>query len=206
VDAVVLDEDGLELTDAVGELAIRQPMPSMPVKFWNDPGDARYMQTYFGMYPGLWRQGDFARINARGGVYLLGRSDATLNRHGVRIGTAEIYAALKGVPELADSMILGIDRPDGSYWMPLFVTLKAGYVLDEKLKSAIPPPQNDIVSAPRARRYPRLDNNPLHPHRQTPRSASAQNPGGNPLEKALAGEAFDDLAAINQLLEIANTL
>jgi len=88
------DEQGREIVDEVGELVITQPMPSMPVKFWGDPQDQRYRESYFDVFPGIWRHGDFVRFNRRGGVYVLGRSDSTLNRHGIRIGTAEIYRAL----------------------------------------------------------------------------------------------------------------
>lgn len=114
---------GESVVDEVGELVITEPMPSMPVRFWNDPDDRRYRESYFEEFPGVWRHGDFFRINARGGSFVLGRSDATLNRYGVRIGTAEIYRTLAALPEVQDSLIVNLDLPDGGFFMPLFVKL-----------------------------------------------------------------------------------
>ena len=101
VAAYAFNERGEQVIDEVGELVITEPMPSMPVGFWDDTDGTRYRESYFDEFPGVWRQGDFFRVNARGGCFVLGRSDATLNRHGVRIGTAEIYAALASVEEVA---------------------------------------------------------------------------------------------------------
>ncbi len=95
VDAHAFDDDGESLKNEVGEMVITQPMPSMPVGFWNDKNDQRYKATYFDTYPGVWRQGDFFMVNDRGGCFVLGRSDATLNRFGIRIGTAEIYRCME---------------------------------------------------------------------------------------------------------------
>jgi acetoacetyl-CoA synthetase len=131
------DANGRELVDQVGEMVITEPMPSMPVCFWNDPGDVRYRQTYFEDFPGVWRHGDFFRINRRGGCFVLGRSDATLNRYGVRIGTAEIYRTLAGLPGIEDSLIVNLDLPGGRFFMPLFVKLAEGVELDEALGRAI---------------------------------------------------------------------
>ena len=107
----------------VGELVITEPMPSMPVCFWNDPDGQRYLESYFRSIPGVWRHGDFFRVNERGGCFVLGRSDATLNRHGVRIGTAEIYRSLANLAEVEDSLIVNLDLPGGGFFMPLFVKL-----------------------------------------------------------------------------------
>lgn len=131
------DEHGGSQIDKVGELVITQPLPSMPVKFWNDPDNARYLETYFSDYPKVWRHGDFFRINARGGCFVLGRSDATLNRHGVRIGTAEIYRALGQIEEIDDALIVNLDLPGGKFFMPLFLKLKPGRHLDEPLADRI---------------------------------------------------------------------
>ena len=116
---------------------ITEPMPSMPVFFWNDPDGKRYRESYFDQYPGVWRHGDFFKVNARGGCFVLGRSDATLNRHGVRIGTAEIYRSLANLPEIDDSLIVNLDLPGGKFFMPLFVKLKDGLKLDERISEAI---------------------------------------------------------------------
>jgi acetoacetyl-CoA synthetase len=137
VAAYAYDASGAELIDEVGEMVITEPMPSMPVRLWNDPDGSVYRATYFADYPGVWRQGDFFRVNARGGCFVLGRSDATLNRHGVRIGTAEIYAALEAVPEVADALIVNLDLPGGGFFMPLFVRLSDGVSLDEQLRARI---------------------------------------------------------------------
>jgi acetoacetyl-CoA synthetase len=112
-------------------------MPSMPVGFWNDTDGSRYRESYFDQYPGVWRHGDFFKINSRGGCFVLGRSDATLNRHGVRIGTAEVYRALMEVPEIEDSLIVNLDLPGGGFFMPLFVELKDGLQLDEALQENV---------------------------------------------------------------------
>ena len=132
------DEDGRPVpAGEVGEMVVTKPMPSMPVFFWNDPGGDKYRSSYFDTYPGVWRHGDWIRITERDSIVILGRSDATLNRQGVRIGTAEIYRAIDKIPEIRDSLIINLERPDGSDWMPLFVTLAPGAVLDDALKNRI---------------------------------------------------------------------
>jgi acetoacetyl-CoA synthetase len=137
VAAYAFNERGEPVTGEVGEMVITEPMPSMPVGFWSDHDGSRYRETYFADFPGVWRQGDFFRVNERGGCFVLGRSDATLNRHGVRIGTAEIYAALASVPEIEDALIVNLDLPGGGFFMPLFVTLAEGHVLDDELREMI---------------------------------------------------------------------
>jgi acetoacetyl-CoA synthetase len=128
VDAQAFDEDGNSLRNDVGELVITQPMPSMPVDFWNDEDDERYKATYFDIYPGVWRQGDFFMVNDRGGCFVLGRSDATLNRFGIRIGTAEIYRCMEPLH--------GIDRrsrrcahrqPRSPGWLVLHAAVRQAY-------------------------------------------------------------------------------
>jgi acetoacetyl-CoA synthetase len=131
------DTDGDPVVDEVGEMVITAPMPSMPVRLWGDPGDVRYKEAYFSDFPGVWRQGDFFRINKRGGCFVLGRSDATLNRHGVRIGTAEIYAVLASVDGIADALIVNLDLPGGRFFMPLFVQLADGLRLDDRIEDTI---------------------------------------------------------------------
>ncbi len=121
VSVKAFNERGESVIDEVGELVLTQPMPSMPVKFWNDEGNVRYQETYFDVFPGVWRHGDFFRINERGGSFVMGRSDSTLNRYGVRIGTAEIYRTLVLLEEIEDSLIVNLDLADGGFFMPLFV-------------------------------------------------------------------------------------
>jgi acetoacetyl-CoA synthetase len=144
----VLAEDGRPLRGEVGELVLTEPLPSMPVRFWDDPDGERYRASYFADFPGVWRHGDWATLSDDGAVVILGRSDSTLNRHGVRIGTAEIYAAVDGLPDVADSLVIGVEQPDGGYWMALFVTLEGGAALDEAARGA-------IVEAIRAAASPR---------------------------------------------------
>ncbi|MBK9336947.1 MAG: acetoacetate--CoA ligase [Lewinellaceae bacterium] len=132
------DDDGHPVPPGeVGEMVVTKPMPCMPVFFWNDPDGARYRSSYFEQYPGVWRHGDWLCITPRDSLVILGRSDATLNRQGVRIGTAEIYRAVDKIPEIRDALIVNIERPDGSDWMPLFVALSPGAVLDDDLKNRI---------------------------------------------------------------------
>jgi acetoacetyl-CoA synthetase len=137
VAAHAFNERGEAVIDEVGELVITEPMPSMPVGFWGDADGTRYRDSYFADFPGVWRQGDFFKINARGGCFVLGRSDATLNRHGVRIGTAEVYAVLASIDEVADALIVNLDLPGGGFFMPLFVTLADGHVLDDAIRQKI---------------------------------------------------------------------
>lgn len=132
------DEDGHPVPPGeVGEMVVTRPMPSMPVFFWNDPDGSKYRSSYFEHYPGVWRHGDWLCITPRQTLIILGRSDATLNRQGVRIGTAEIYRALDQIPEIRDALILNLERPDGSDWMPLFVQLEPGATLDDALQQRI---------------------------------------------------------------------
>jgi len=133
----VLDDEGKELIGEVGEMVIAKPMPSMPIFMWGDEDFSRYRESYFDVYPGLWRHGDFMLINERGGCYVHGRSDSTLNRFGVRIGSAEIYRTLEKVDGVLDSLIVCIEEPGGGYYMPLFVQLREGHALDEALTGEI---------------------------------------------------------------------
>jgi len=137
MDVHAWNDDGEELVDEVGELVVTSPAPSMPLYFMNDPGGARYRETYFERFPGVWRHGDFIKINERGGCFIYGRSDATLNRNGVRIGSAEIYRAVERLPQIADSLVVCLELPGGDFFMPLFVRLADGGSLDEALRAAI---------------------------------------------------------------------
>ena len=137
VAAYAFNDKGEAVVDEVGELVITQPLPSMPVGFWNDADGSRYRESYFETYPGVWRHGDFFRTNRRGGCFVLGRSDATLNRQGVRIGTAEIYRALATLTEIDDALIVNIDLPGGQFFMPLFVKLRGENKLSPDLEKRI---------------------------------------------------------------------
>ncbi len=131
------DEEGKPLINEVGEMVITKAMPCMPVYFWNDPDFKRYRESYFEFYPGVWRHGDWIRITPEGGVVITGRSDTTLNRQGVRIGTAEIYRAVDKIPEVKDSLVVDIELPQGGDFMPLFVAMQEGKELTEDLKKVI---------------------------------------------------------------------
>lgn len=131
------DENAKPVRGELGEMVILEPMPSMPIYFWNDAGDTRYRKSYFEDYPGIWRHGDYIRITERNGVVIYGRSDATLNRDGVRIGTSEIYNAVESLPEIADSLVVGLEQPGGRYFMPLFVVMRHGFSLTDDLTARI---------------------------------------------------------------------
>ena len=137
VSAKAFNAHGESVVDEVGELVLTEPMPSMPLRFWNDPDNRRYLETYFQDFPGVWRHGDFFRIDPQGRSYVLGRSDATLNRYGIRIGTAEIYRTLTLLPEVQDALIVNLDLPEGGFFMSLFVKLAAGTELDAGLEAKI---------------------------------------------------------------------
>jgi acetoacetyl-CoA synthetase len=137
VAAQAFNERGETVVGEVGELVVTEPMPSMPVRLWGDEGDVRYRESYLEDFPGVWRQGDFFKVNSRGGCFVLGRSDATLNRHGVRIGTAEVYRVLSRINEVEDALIVNLDLPGGRFFMPLFVKLADELVLDEGIIAQI---------------------------------------------------------------------
>jgi len=206
VAAFAFDEQGRSVVDEVGELVVTEPMPSMPVGFWNDADGSRYREAYFDRYPGVWRHGDFFRINARGGCFVLGRSDATLNRHGVRIGTAEVYRSLLGVPEIEDALIVNLDLPGGTFFMPLFVKLRPGHALDEPLCERIrtqmrrdysPRHVPDKIYAVRAIPYTLTGKKMEVPVRRIMM--------GVPVEKAANRAAMANVEALDYFIEYART-
>jgi acetoacetyl-CoA synthetase len=131
------DEEGNSVIEVLGEMVITQPMPSMPIYFWNDEDNERYHSSYFETYPNVWRHGDWIKITSRGSVIIYGRSDATLNRDGIRIGTAEVYSAVESIPEIKDSLVVYLEKEDGGGFMPLFVVLQENKKLTEDLKNKI---------------------------------------------------------------------
>ncbi|MEV6556032.1 acetoacetate--CoA ligase [Nocardia sp. NPDC051756] len=131
------DGTGQPVRDEVGELVLTKPMPSMPVRFWHDADGKRYHDAYFDMYPGVWRHGDWITITDRNSIVVHGRSDSTLNRHGIRMGSADIYQSVERLPEIAEALVIGAEQPDGGYWMPLFVVLAPGAELTDELKTRI---------------------------------------------------------------------
>jgi acetoacetyl-CoA synthetase len=137
VAAASWNEDAEPVVGELGELVVTEPMPSMPLCFWNDSDGARYREAYFEPWPGVWRHGDWLEITERGTCLITGRSDSTLNRGGVRMGTADIYAAVESVPAVLDCVVLGVEQPDGGYWMPLFVHLAPGEELTDELRAQL---------------------------------------------------------------------
>lgn len=127
------DESGHAVREQVGELVVTRPLPSMPVRFWDDPDGERYRRAYFDKYPGVWCHGDWITLTDRGSVVVHGRSDSTLNRNGVRMGSADIYEVVEAMPEVTEALVIGAEEADGSYWMPLFVVLADGVTLDDQL-------------------------------------------------------------------------
>jgi acetoacetyl-CoA synthetase len=191
VDAVALDACGEPVLGEVGELVVRRPMPSMPLRLWGDTDHARYLETYFADYPGLWRQGDWVTMTPRPGGHLAvevhGRSDATLNRNGVRIGTAELYAAAEALPEVLETLVVGLELPDGGYWMPMFVQLAEGCVLDDALIGRL---RNAIRQGGSARHVPdEFVAVPALPHTLTGKRLEV------PVKRILLGHPVDEVVA-----------
>ena len=147
VAAYAFNDAGQPVVDEVGELVITKPMPSMPLYFWGDPKGKRYRESYFETFAGVWRHGDWIRFTPRGTSVIYGRSDSTINRFGIRMGTAEIYRVVEELPEIRDSLVVDLEFLGRPSFMPLFVVLKPGCVLDAALKTASP-----TRSAPRPRR------------------------------------------------------
>ncbi len=156
------DPDGRPLTGAVGELVITEPMPSMPVELWGDPTGERYRDSYFDMFPGVWRHGDWIELTERGTAIISGRSDATINRGGIRMGTAEIYRAVLALPEILDALVVDVDG-----WMPLFVVLREGAELDDDLVKRIAARVREDCS-------PRHVPNEVHAVAEIPRTLSGK--------------------------------
>lgn len=163
--------DRRALVNGVGELVITQPMPSMPVGFWNDNDGSKYRAAYFehhwadGPAPHVWRHGDWVTLTERGSLIIHGRSDATLNRHGIRMGSADIYEVVEAIDEVAEAFVVGIDGPDGKYWMPLFVAMAPGSRFDDALTDKI---RNEIRTKLSPRHVPdEIIEAPAVPHTRT---------------------------------------
>ena len=178
------NEAGEPVVDEVGELVISEPMPSMPLFFWNDPDGERYRESYFEMFPGIWRHGDWLKITARGTGVIYGRSDSTINRQGVRMGTSEIYSAVEAVPEVLDSLVLDIDD-----WMPLFVVTRSE--LTDEVK-------DEIRRQVRARCSPRHVPDEIVRIESVPRTLSGKKLEV-PVKKILMGTEPDKAASRDSL-------
>lgn len=180
---------GDPLIGEVGELVITRPMPSIPIHFWNDPGGQRYHAAYFDMFPGVWRHGDWITVTERGSVTIAGRSDATLNRHGVRLGSADIYEAVETLGQIRESLVIGAELDDGSYWLPLFVVMADGHDLDDTLRATI---SATIRSCASPRHVPDdIIAVPAIPHTRTGKKLEV------PVKRLIQGWAYADVTGVD---------
>ncbi len=198
------NERGEPVIDEVGELVCTRPIPSMPLYFLNDPGNQRYLGSYFDMYPGVWRHGDWLRITASGTCIIYGRSDATINRHGHRMGTSELYAAVEALPEVLDSMVVDLEYLGRESYMPLFVVLRPGVALDDGMKKRI----NDAI---RQALSPRFVPDDIVQVEQIPRTLSGKKQElpikklllGQPAEKVLNKDAMANPECLGWYVDFA---
>jgi acetoacetyl-CoA synthetase len=177
------DERGRPVVGEVGELVCTKPIPSMPLYFWGDEGNKRYLSSYFDMYPGVWRHGDWLKITPRGGCIIYGRSDATINRHGLRMGTSELYSAVEALPEVLDSMVVDLEYLGRESYMPLFVVLRPGTALDDGLREK-------INGAIRTALSPRFLPNEILQVPEIPRTLSGKKQE-LPIKKLLLGQPLE---------------
>jgi acetoacetyl-CoA synthetase len=186
------DSDGKPVIGELGELVIAAPMPSMPVGFWGDETGERYREAYFGVYPGVWRHGDWITITERGSCVITGRSDATLNRGGVRLGTAEFYSVVEGLPEVVESVVVHLEDPQGGAGeLLLFVVLTDGLDLDAGLRQRI---GRELRTALSPRHVP----DEIHQVRAVPRTLSGKKLEV-PVKRILTGTLVDQAAAAGAL-------
>ncbi|HZH05923.1 MAG TPA: acetoacetate--CoA ligase, partial [Lautropia sp.] len=198
------NEQGQPVIDEVGELVCTQPIPSMPLYFWGDEGNRRYLSSYFDMYPNVWRHGDWLRITPSGSCIIYGRSDATINRHGLRMGTSELYSAVEALPEVLDSMVVDLEYLGRESYMPLFVVLRQGTPLDAALKARI----NDAIKTALS---PRFLPNDIFQVAEIPRTLSGKKQElpikklllGQPLEKVVNREAMANPGCLEWYLQFA---
>ena len=176
------DPQGKPVVGELGELVITRPMPSMPVELWGDADGSLYRSSYFDMFPGVWRQGDWIRFSERGSCVVTGRSDATLNRGGVRLGTGEFYGVVEELPEITDSLVVHLEDDEGGAGeLVLFVVLADGVELDDELRGTHQPqPALAALAAPRARHDPRRAGDPAHADRKEARGAGQAHPPRRP--------------------------
>ena len=201
------DEDGNAVIDEVGELVITEPMPSMPVFFWGDEDGSRYRASYFEQYPGVWRHGDWIEITSRGTAVIYGRSDSTINRQGVRMGTSEIYRAVSGCEEVVDALVVDVPKPGTEGWMPLFVVLRDGVELSDELTT-------EIKRRIREQCSPRHVPNEVFQIAEVPRTLSGKVLEvpvkrilmGEAPERAVSRDSLANPAALDYFVELFTTL
>jgi acetoacetyl-CoA synthetase len=207
VNAKAFDENGHPVINDVGELVVTDPMPSMPIYFWNDANHERYLESYFRMYPNVWRHGDWIKFTDRGSCQIYGRSDSTINRGGVRIGTSEIYSAVEDGEDVKDSLVIDIDDGTGKLKMLLFVVLREGVRLDEELK-------NRIKRRVRENCSPRHVPDEIHEISEVPRTLNGKKLEvplkrilmGVPVEKAVNSGVMANPESIHYFVQLAETL
>lgn len=207
------NEQGRPVIDEVGELVCTEPMPSMPLRFWNDKGDERYRASYFESYPDnfdgsgrgpVWRHGDWLKVKSDGSCVIYGRSDATINRHGLRMGTSELYSAIEALPEVVDSMVVDLEYLGRESYMPLFVVLREGLALDGLMQTRI----NTAIEAGLSRRF--LPNEIVSVP-EIPRTLSGKKQElpikklllGHPVEKVINKDAMANPGCLDWYLEFA---
>jgi acetoacetyl-CoA synthetase len=199
------DEDGNALIGHVGELVLTEPMPSMPISFWGDEDGARLRESYFSMYPGVWRHGDWLEITDRGTAIITGRSDSTINRGGIRMGTSEIYSAVLADDDVVDALVVDVPREGTDGWMPLFVVLREGATLDDDLATRIKQRIREDCS-------PRHVPNEVHQIAEVPRTLSGKALEvpvkrilmGQPADKAASRESLANPEALDYFVELAD--
>ncbi len=201
------DEEGNPVVDEVGELVVTEPMPSMPVFFWGDPDGSRYRASYFEHYPGAWRHGDWIEITSRGTAVIYGRSDSTINRSGIRMGTSEIYRAVLDLDAVLDALVVDVPRPGTEGWMPLFVVLREGAELDDGLRK-------EIARRVRERCSPRHVPDEVFQIAEVPRTLSGKVLEvpvkrilmGTPPEKAASRDSLANPEALDYFVALAASL
>ena len=200
------NEQGQPVLDEVGELVCSQPIPSMPLYFWGDEGKQRYLSSYFDMYPGVWRHGDWLKVGRHGGCIIYGRSDATINRHGLRMGTSELYSAVEALPEVLDSMVVDLEYLGRESYMPLFVVLRDGVTLDDAVRARL----NDAIKIALS---PRFVPNEIFQVAEIPRTLSGKKQElpikklllGQPLEKVVNREAMANPGCLDWYVALAKS-
>jgi acetoacetyl-CoA synthetase len=201
------NEDGEPVIDEVGELVVTEPMPSMPIYFWGDEDGSRYRESYFETFPGVWRHGDWIEITSRGTAIIYGRSDSTINRGGIRMGTSEIYRAVLAIDEIVDALVVDVAKPGTDGWMPLFVVLREGVELDSELP-------REIARRVREQCSPRHVPDEVFQIAEVPRTLSGKVLEvpvkrilmGTPPEQAVSRDSLANPRALDYFVEMASRL
>jgi len=200
-------EDGEPVVEEVGELVVTEPMPSMPIRFWGDEDGSRYRESYFEMFPGVWRHGDWLELTRRGTAVIYGRSDSTINRGGIRMGTSEVYRAVLSIEEIVDALVVDLPRPGTDGWMPLFVVMREGAELDEELP-------REIARRVREQCSPRHVPDEVFQIDEVPRTLSGKALEvpvkrilmGAPVEKVASRDSLANPAALDYFVAMAKRL